>query len=777
MSQEQSTNNIIGKPVERVDGRLKVTGGARYAAEIATPNVVHAVLVQSTIAYGRIRSIDTQAAESALGVLAVITHRNAPRLAQPTWNPAGQSLPILQNPEIFYFGQDIAVVVAERLEQAEHAAALVRVIYDQQQHSTDLTEPTNKVLTPQLRLGTSGPPMQGKRGNVARGLSEAAVRVEQTYTTPVEHHNAMEPHATIAFWEGDRLTAYSATQNVSGTRQILAEVFGLPQENVRVVSHFLGGGFGSKGMTWMHAPIAALVARQVKRPVKLVLRRQQMFTSNGHRSPTIQHMTLGVTRDGRLTAVRHATTSHTSMFDEFVEPCGLMTEMMYSCPNVEVSHRIARVNVGTPTFTRAPGEASGSFALESAMDELAYELKIDPIQLRDRNYADRDEHEGHPWSSKSLRQAYKLGAERFGWAKRNPTPRSMRDGRWLIGYGVASATYPANFRPAAARARFSVDGRALVQCGTQDLGTGTYTICTQVAAETLGLPIERVRFELGDTRFPAAPGSGGSTSAASAGSAVQAAARALKTRLLELAIRDERSPLAGLQEDAVSVESGRIFARENPSRSETYIQVLQRLGQQMVEVTASAQPGRERPQTSGGGQSSNQQKRNPSQDRGAQQQAGQGQQGENQEGVYSFHSFGAQFCEVRVDEEIGIVRVARFLGAYGAGRILNMKTAIGQIHGGIVWGISMATHEQTHMDRRYGHFVNADLAEYYIPVNLDIPEIEVHFVEEEDSYVNPIGVKGVGEIGIVGAAAAVANAVYHATGKRIRDIPITPEWH
>lgn len=767
MSQEQSTTtNIIGKPVDRVDGQLKVTGGARYSAEIPTENVAHAVLFQSTIARGRIRNIDTGAVERAPGVLAVITHLNAPRLAQPTWLPAGQSLPILQNPEIHYCGQHIGVVVAATLEQAEHAATLVRVTYDQQKPAGVMAQRLNEAFLPPMGLsGGGGGPVDSRRGDVERGLA-TAVRIEQTYTTPIEHHNALEPHATIALWNGDNLTVYDATQNISGARQVLASVFGMRQENVRVVSHFLGGGFGSKGLNWPHVTIAALAAQQVKRPVKLVLERHQMFTSTGHRAPTLQRITLGATRAGKLTAIRHATTLHTSMFDDFVEPCGLMTQMMYSCPNVEVSHRLVRCNVGTPTFTRAPGEATGSFALESAMDELAYELKIDPIELRNRNHADRDESHNHPWSSKSLREAYRLGAERFGWARRNPAPRSMRDGRYLIGYGVASATYPANYRPASARAIFSADGRALVQCGTHDLGTGAYTVMTQIAAETLGLPVERVRFELGDTRFPPAPGAGGSTSAASAGSAVQAAARALRSRLIEMALRDENSPLRGLGTSAVTVESGRIFARENPSRGETYVQVLARLGEKVVEVVAATQPGRERPAP--GGPTGASQRPGTEQDRGAQAQ-------ESQSGVYSFHSFGAHFCEVRVDPDLGTVRVARFLGCYGVGRVLNLKTATSQMHGGMTWGISMALQEETHMDARYGRYVNANLGEYHVPVNADIPLIEAYFVEEEDPHVNPIGVKGIGEIGIVGVAAAVANAIFHATGKRIRNLPITPD--
>ncbi|MFN7929145.1 MAG: xanthine dehydrogenase family protein molybdopterin-binding subunit [Blastocatellia bacterium] len=529
MSQQQSNENnaakLIGLPLDRVDARLKVTGGTPYSAEYQIPNLAYGMLVESTITAGKIRAIDTTAAERAPGVIAVITHLNAERLARPVHQPSGESLPVLQEPNIFYAGQHVACVVAETLEQAEYATALVRVTYDVAPYAVDMKDRLNQAMMPELRFGSSGPRVQSKRGDFARGLNSAAVRVEETYSTPVEHHNPMEPHATIAMWEGDNLIVYDANQGVSGARQALAFNFGISQDNVRVISKYLGGGFGCKGQSWGHTTIAALAARHVKRPVKVVLRRQQMFSSNGHRSPTMQELRLGADADGRLTAMSHTSTVHTSMMDEFIEPSGMITEMMYSCPNVDVAHRLVRVNVPTPTFTRAPGESSGSFALESAMDELAYKLKLDPIELRERNYAEKDEGSGHPFSSKSLREAYKLGAERFGWKQRNPQPRSMREGRWLIGYGFASASYPANFRPAAAKATMFADGTVLAQSGTQDVGGGMYTIATQIVADTLGLPMNRVRFELGDTRFPEAPVAGGSCSAASTGSAVLLAAK------------------------------------------------------------------------------------------------------------------------------------------------------------------------------------------------------------------------------------------------------------
>lgn len=761
MSQErnETANAVIGKPVDRIDGRVKVTGGARYSAEIKLPErSAHAVLVNSTIARGRISRIDSAPAERAAGVLAVITHLNAPRLARATQRPAGESTPVLQSPEIFYHGQHVACVVAETLEAAEHAATLVKIEYQTAKAAIDSDAPGNQTLMPKLRFGTSGPPIQTARGDFKQGLANAQVRVEQTYTVGNEHHNPMEPHATTAVWEGDNLMVYDATQGVSNVQQYLAGVFNLDRTKVRVVMEYVGGGFGGKGSPWTHTVICAIAARHVKRPVKLVLARRQMFATVGHRARNIQKLQLGATRDGELVALRHETTNHISMLDEFVEPCGLFTQMMYSCRNTETAHRLVRLNVPTPIFTRAPGEAPGSFAAESAMDEMAYALDLDPIEFRNRNYAETDEEAGHPFSSKSLRECYRLGAEKFGWGRRKPQPRQTRDGRWLVGYGTATATYPANFGAASAYAKIEADGRITVRCGTQDLGTGMYTIGTQIAAETLRVPMERVKFEIGDTRFPPAPGSGGSRSTASAGSAVLAACTALRARLIEFAINNEPSPLAGLAPDELMIENGRIFAKNNPSRGETYVEILRRQNLRRVELTAGAAPGKER------------EPENPP----------LGSRGDETEGnsknqIYAFDSFGAHFCEVRVDEELGIVRVARFVGAYGCGRIMNLKTATSQIKGGVIWGIGMALHEESHLDRRYGQFANHSLAEYHLPVHLDIPEIEVHFVEEKDEFVNPLGVKGVGEIGIVGAAAAIANAIFNATGKRVRDLPITPD--
>jgi len=567
-------------------------------------------------------------------------------------------------------------------------------------------------------------------------LATAAVKVEQTYTTPVENHNPMEPHATTAVWQGDHLLLYDATQGVFGAKKKVAAVLGISPENVRIMSYFVGGGFGCKGSVWAHVVLAAMAARQVNRPVKLVLGRMQMFGPVGFRPETMQQVSLGATREGKLTALRHAGTSITSTFDEFIEPVAKTARMIYACPHIETSHRLVRLNVGTPTYMRAPGEASGSFALESAMDELAYALKIDPIELRLRNYAEVDPDKKLPWSSKSLRECYQQGAARFGWQKRNPTPRSMRDGDTLIGWGMATATYPTNRSPASAIAQIKADGTAVVRSGSQDIGTGTYTVMTQIAADALGMPIEKIQFELGDTNLPETPVSGGSQTAASVGSAVHLAGTAARSKLLQLALTDRASPLYGAAAEDVIAQNSGFTLKNKAAKAETYGAILARHGLKTIEARADAKPGEEKEK-------------------------------------YSMHSFGAQFAEVRVNPASGEVRVSRWVGAFGVGRLLNAKTANSQLIGGIVYGIGMALMEHTVMDPNRGRVVNADLAEYHVPVNADVPPIDVIFVDEHDPHVNPIGVKGIGEIGITGTAAAIANAVYHATGQRIRDLPIT----
>jgi xanthine dehydrogenase YagR molybdenum-binding subunit len=729
---------VVGKPIDRVDGLLKVTGAARYAADTPVAGVVHAVIVGSSVARGRIERIAAQEAERAPGVLAVMTHLNAPRLsadATKKTTPGDRVLQILQDDLVRYSGQPVAVVVADTFERASGAAALVEVHYQAEVPVTEMERALDHAFSHPLSNGKSP---DSRRGDFDAGMAAAAARVEATYTTPVEHHNPMEMHATVAVWAGpDQLTLYDATQGVFEVQRKAALALGLPKENVRVLSPFVGGGFGGKGSVWSHVVLAAMAAKQVGRPVKLVLTRMQMFDFVGFRPRTIQKIALGATRAGVLTAIKHEGTSHTSTFDEFTEPVAAATRMLYACPSAVTSHRLVRVDAGTPQFMRAPGESSGTFALESAMDELAVALAIDPVELRLRNYAERDPQEDKPWSSKSLRECYRRGVERFEWSRRKPAPRSMRDGKLLVGMGMATATYPVNRNAAGAMARMLADGTVLVQSGSQDIGPGTYTVMTQIAADALGIPAGSVRFELGDTRMPKTPGSGGSMTAASTGSAVQAACSGLQRKLLRMAIDAPGSPLHGVDEKDLVVEDGHIHATSDPRKAETYAAILGREGLKQVEEQAESKPGPEKEQL-------------------------------------SMHSFGAQFAEVRVDPDTGTVRVVRWTGVFAAGRILNAKLARSQFIGGVVWGIGMALTERTVMDHRAGRFVTRDLSDYHVPVNADVPEtIDVSWVDEEDPRVNPVGVKGIGELGLTGAAAAIANAIFHATGKRIRDLPIT----
>jgi len=723
-----------------VDGRLKVTGGAKYAAEFALPNVAYAVIVTSTIAKGRVERIDTAAAERAPGVLAVLTPQNAPRLPQQQTQQGGNAPPamrvptILQNDVVHYNGQPVGLVIADTFEHAMAAVSLVKTAYAEERADLDIATAPKAPSETTRPVGNNR--RHSQRGDSAKGLADAEVKVVHTYTTPFENHNPMEPHNTQAVWEGDKLTLYDSTQGIFNVRNSLARAFGIPPENVRVVSHFTGGGFGSKGGPWSHVYLAAMAAKHVSRPVKLVLTRRQMFGPSGGRAHTSQQVTLGTKKDGTLTVVRHLTTATTSTLEDFLESSGMMTRMLYESPNIETDHELVRMNVGSPTFMRAPGESTGSFALESAMDELAVALGIDPVELRLKNYAEKDPESGKSWSSKSLRECYRVGAERFGWSKRSPNPRSMTDGRWQVGYGMATATYPARQQAASCLARILPDGRALVRAGSQEIGCGTYTVMAQIAADALGLPVERVRFELGDTDMPPTPASVGSATASSTGPAVNAAAMAARQKLVQMAIADTGSPLHGAREDDVRTADGRLSLATDPSKSETFEALITRNSGQPVEARVDLKPTPDQQQ-------------------------------------YSMHSFGAVFSEVRVDRDLGVVRVPRVVAAYGGGKILNVKTATSQMIGGIVWGISQALLEETRIDRRSGRYVNADLAEYHVPVNADIGSIDVTFVPEDDAHVNPIGVKGVGEIPIVGVAGSIANAIYNATGKRIRDLPIT----
>ncbi|MEH2216978.1 MAG: xanthine dehydrogenase family protein molybdopterin-binding subunit [Nostoc sp.] len=725
-------NKIIGKPLDRVDGKLKVTGEAPYTADVPIENLTYGVIFQSAIANGKIIQIDTSAAIAIPGVVDIITYQQTPSLVKIPFFLAPQPQPTEKDDNIYYDGQHLGIVIAQTLEQAETAASLVKIIYEEA--PATVTVAHAEIFEPEsIFFGMM--PAKITRGNVESGKAQADVLVEQIYTTPMEHHNPLEPSATIAIWEGDNLTLYETTQGISATQKAIASVLNIPQENVRVISKYLGGGFGCKALLRSHTILAAIGSRQVKRPVKVVLTRSQMYTACGHRSPTQQQLTLGATKEGKLTVINHIGTSLTSLFDDFVEPVGTATTMMYACPNLEIKYRLARINVGTPTFMRGPGEATGMFALESAMDELAYTLNIDPIELRLKNHADIDPHKGLPWSSKYLKECYQKGAEIFSWFQRNPIPRSMRDGYFLIGWGMASATFPTNIGTASVKVEIFASGDVRVQSGTQDIGTGTYTVMTQVAAEVLGLPVQ---FELGDSNFPKAPITGNSITVASVSPAVQKAAIAIRDKIIQMAIGDPNSLLYGSQAKDIAVESGQIFLKPDPSKQDSYTEILHRNQLESLQVTEETSPSPESKQ-------------------------------------YAKHSFGAIFVEVAVDELLGEIKVRRCVGVYDAGRILNFKTARSQVLGGITWGISMALMEKTVMDTNQGRIVGANLSDYLIPVHADIPNMEVQFVEEHDPYVNALGTKSLGELPIVGVAAAISNAVYHATGKRIRDLPITPD--
>jgi len=707
------TSAFMGQPVSRVDGRMKVTGRATYAAEFNVPHLAHGAIVRSTVAKGRIAALDTRAAERAPGVAAVLTHRNAPRLAyrphKGVVDPAvGERLHVLQDERVSHQGQPIALVIADTLEQAHHAATQVRVTYAPEPAAVDVAR-VAPVLPTRRQTDQDEPPPETRRGDAEGALATAEISVDQTYLIPRENHNPIEMHATIAAWDGDRLTLWDKTQWVHNTADEIAAVFGIPAQNVRVVSPFVGGAFGSGLRTWPHVTLAALGARVAKRPVKVMLSRREMYYGVGFRPHTVQRVALGAARDGRLSALVHDGTEETSDYEEFSEALINASRFLHACPNVYTRQRIAPLNVHTPTYMRAPGESSGVFALESAMDELAVALNLDPVELRLRNEPQQDEFKKLPFSSRSTRECYRLAAERFGWSRRNPEPRSMSDGRWLIGWGMASATYPMNYAPASARARLLPDGTAEVTSAASDMGPGTWTSMTQVAAETLGLPIEHVRFILGDTRLPRAPVHGGSMTMASVGSAVQAACRSA---------RDAALKGAGENDDLASA--------------------MRRIGQP-IEASADVKPGGEAKQ-------------------------------------YSMHAFGAVFVEVAVDPDLGETRVRRIVGAYGAGRIVNPKTTRSQCIGGMIGGIGMALMEHSVVDVRNGRVANANFAEYAVPVHADAPSVmDVIFVDEHDPHVNPLGVKGVGEIAMVGVAPAITNAIFHATGKRIRALPVTPD--
>jgi len=705
----------IGQALSRVDGRLKVTGAARYTADVPVADAVHAAIVHSTIARGRTVSIDTALAGLAPGVLALFTHRNLPRM-NPTpkpWShlhPHGQSYLPLQDDEIHYAGQPIALVIAKTLDQAAHAGTLIKVAYDAQQPIVFGPQTAREAVDPPQFLW----PVASSVGDADKAIASAAVRIERTYATADRHHNQMEPHATTAMWDAaGTLTLYETTQHIFGVRELLAIVLGLPPEKINVVSHFLGGGFGGKAYVWPHTLLAALAAKVLERPVRLQLTRAQMYSMVGHQAATIQTIALGADKNGKLLGIRHESISPTPVFDNYIEYAALATRSLWGASGgVATNHKIVHVNRNTPTAMRAPHEALGHFALESAMDELAYETGIDPVALRLLNDTAIDPLSGRPFSTRAMRQCLTEGAARFGWARRTPEPRSMRDGRYLVGQGMAGAIYTHWRWPAKARVTLTSDGSALVEAGMHDIGTGTYTVMQQVAADALGLAPEKVAVRLGDTRLPASHAAIGSATMANAGAAVLLAAKAAREKAMALA------------KDKVNIG---------------YAELLSRNGLTTLVAEADYDPV------------------------------------EEAQGPKAIFSFAAVLAEVRVDPELGLVRLSRFVGAYDAGRIINPKTARSQAIGGIIWGVGQALLEQSETDPVLGRFLHRNYSGYLVPTNADIPELETLFVGEFDEEASPLGAKGLGELTAVSVAPAIANAVYHATGKRVRDLPITVE--
>ena len=742
---------VVGTTLDRVDGRLKVTGAATYPIDVTIPGLAHAVLVGSTVTSGRIRHIAVDAAERAPGVLAVITHVNAPKLAHGPITPLGPPpLPPFQSDVVLHYGQHVAMVVADTREQAQAAAALIETTYERDTPVLAYDDPRAS------RVSHAWTP-DHVRGDVHRALAAADVQIDATYSTAENTNNPIGLFATVAVWNDDALTVHDTTQWPHGVRDSLATAFGIDPANVRVLVPFVGGGFGAGLRAWPHVTLAALAARLTKRPAKLALTRAQMFTSVGHRPAAVQQLSLGATRDGQLTAIEHVATSSIGMSDELINLITHGTQSAYACPNVSTRAIQIRQSIPTPGWMRAPGEAEGSFAMESAIDELAYELGIDPLELRVKNHAHVHPATGLPWSSNALNDCYRHGAERFGWSARTPQPRSMRNGRQLVGYGMARGALGGYQPPCKAIASIRRDGTAFVRSGATDIGPGPYTVMTMLAADCLGVPIERVQFGLGDSAMPEAPQEGGSGLTGALGNAVQAACVDLVRAVVNRVRDDEASPLKGCRLEGITVRDGGIQITDDPGRFETYAAILTRHALDEVTVEAeSAPPGETSSTTMIVRDGQFIPFTAPS--TGARAHAG---------------AFAAHFVEVHVDPDLGTIRVVRVVSAVDGGRILNPKTARSQIIGGIAMGIGMALLEETVSDRT-GRVVNTSLADYVVAVNADVRDVDVLFVGQPDS-MTPLGTKGIGELALTGMAAAIANAVYHATGTRVRSLPISIE--
>src|SRR5467141_2480728 len=730
----------IGTPASRVDGRAKVTGAAKYAGEFNTKGLAYGSVVTSRIAKGRIAHIDASDALRVDGVIDVLTHENRPGMAstdaayKDEVAPEGSPFRPLYDERILFSGQPIALVVAEEWEIARFAASLIRVDYNEETHVTDLNRQRRKAVAA-ARPGADmfAPPK--RRGAAKRAFAAAEVRHEGEYYVPIEHHNPMEPYASTAMWDGDgKLTVYDKTQGVQNVQRYLCSVFDMKPDDVRVISPFMGGGFGSGLRPQYQVALAALAARALKRSVRLVLTRQQMY-GLGYRPAMIQRIGLGAKAAGTLDAITHEAITVTSQYEDFHRQETGWSGLLYKCANAKYAHKLARLDLATSCDMRCPSAATGVYALECAVDELAVALKLDPLELRLRCYSDRDQNADRPYSSKSLRACYRQGAETFGWDKRNPAPRSMRDGSELVGFGMATGVWDAMQMPITVRIVLSANGHAEVSCATSDIGTGTTTIMTQVAADMLGLPLDAITVKLGDSTLPQSPVEGGSWIAASVSNGIATTADAIRKELLRLAKRIPNSPLADLAPGEVALADGKLVSKRDASRAVSIVDAMRHGAVDRIEQERSTSfPD---------------------------------------DGSHVHNTHSAVFAEVRVDDELGVIRVTRVVNAVAAGRILNTRTAASQIMGGVVWGIGMALHEETLVDHNFGRIMNANIAEYHVPVNADVGDIDVIFVDEPDDIVNPLGIKGLGEIGIVGVAAAIANAIHHATGKRVRDLPIT----
>ncbi len=732
----RENQGLIGAPISRLDGPVKVQGQARFAAEFPMEGMAYAAVLFATVPKGRIATLDTAAAQAAPGVALVMTHENAPRMKpMPVFMSkakaaGGDDLPVMQDDLVHWNGQPIAVVLADTQEQADHAKTLIRVTYETEAATTSLAAAKAKGSKP----GTfQGEPLKLEIGDAEAALAAAPHRIDASYETPRHNHNAIELHAATLAWKGDELTIHDASQGVAHMAWSMAQIFGMDEKQVHVTSPYVGGGFGGKTL-WRHQVLAAAASKLAGRPVRIMLTREGVYRTVGGRTLTEQRVALGAQADGRLDALIHtgtvAMTEHNNMPEPFVVP----TKSAYAAGAFKLDVETVTLDMVANTFMRAPGEAVGTFALESAMDELADQLRMDPVELRIRNEPEKDPTTGAPFSSRHIVEAYRAGAERFGWSERNATPGSRREGEWLVGMGCATATYPYYRMPGgAARITLTKDGHAKVEIAAHEMGMGTATAQTQVTAERLGLPMDKVRFCHGDSRFPGVVLAGGSQQSASIGSAVMAAQKELFDQLLKMAGR--KSPVHGMLPEEMMGRDGGLCRIDAPEVFESYVDLLAHAGRDELVVEAKSPPPLETQH-------------------------------------WSMHSHGAMFCEVRVNDVTGEVRVSRFLGSFDCGRILNAKTASSQFRGGIVMGLGLALMEETQFDERNGRIMNPSLAEYHVPVHMDVPEIDVMWTDIPDPH-SPMGAHGVGEIGITGVGAAVANAVFNACGKRIRSLPIT----